>query len=146
MKDINVKELNMITKKDEAKAMTEYISCNCKSKFNSTTCNSKQKWNDKTCQCECKNYRKCKEDYSWNACTYICDNSKYLKNVADSLVTERDEIVIVMDIVTKKKTNTIAANVTSDASIICHSKKIRDCYVLHTVLFVIILLLIIIII
>ena len=36
-KDINVKVFNMITNKDEAKVMTEYISCNCKCKFNSTT-------------------------------------------------------------------------------------------------------------
>ena len=57
-KDINVKAFNMITNKNEAKAMTEHISCDCKCKFNSTTCNSNQKWNNKTCQCECKNYQK----------------------------------------------------------------------------------------
>ena len=48
----------MITDKNEAKAMTEHISWDCKCKFNSTTCYSKQKWNNKTCQCEYKNYRK----------------------------------------------------------------------------------------
>ena len=48
---INVKAFNMITNKNEATAMIELISCNCKCKFNSTTCNSKQKWN-KLCQCE----------------------------------------------------------------------------------------------
>ena len=53
-KDINVKAFNMITNKNEAKAMTEHISCDCKCKFNSTTCNSNQKWNNKTCQWECK--------------------------------------------------------------------------------------------
>ena len=47
-KDINVKAFNVITNKDEAKAMTEH-----KCKFNSTTCNLNQKWNSKTCQCEC---------------------------------------------------------------------------------------------
>ena len=50
-KDVNVKALNMITNKNEAKPMTKYISCDCKCKLNSATCNSKQKWNDKTCQC-----------------------------------------------------------------------------------------------
>ena len=54
-KDTNVKAFNMITNKDEAKAMTEHISCDYKFKFNSTICNSNQKWNNKTCQCECKN-------------------------------------------------------------------------------------------
>ena len=33
-KDINVKVFDMITKKDEAKAMTEHISCDYKRKFN----------------------------------------------------------------------------------------------------------------
>ena len=46
----------MIKNKDEAKAITEHISCDFK--FNGTTCNSKQKWNSKTCQCECKNAKK----------------------------------------------------------------------------------------
>ena len=54
-KDINVKEFNMITNKNEAKAMTEYIPCDCKCKLNSKVRNSNQKWNNKTCQCECKN-------------------------------------------------------------------------------------------
>ena len=72
-KCINVKEFNMITNKDEAKAMKEHISCDCKYKFNSATCNSEQKWNNKTCQCECKNPSTC-----------ICQNSKYLKSIADA--------------------------------------------------------------
>ena len=138
----NVKEFNMITNKNEAKTMTEHISCDCKCKFNST-CNSNQKWNNKICQCECKNYRKCKKDYRWNPSTCICDSSKYLKSIGDTSVTERDEIIIVMDNLSTKKTNTIAINVTSTASINCHSKKVRYCYILHTVLLVITLLLII---
>ena len=124
----------MITNKDEAKAMTEHLSFDCKCKFNSTICNSKQKWNNKICQCECKNYRKCKENYSWSPSRCISENSKYLKG---------DEIIIVMDTLSTKRTNTIAANVTSTASINWHSKKVRDCYILHTVLLVIILLLIV---
>ena len=54
-KDINVKVFNMITNKDEAKAMTEHIPCDCKCKFSSAACNSNQKWNNRLCQCECKN-------------------------------------------------------------------------------------------
>ena len=34
-KDINVKAFNMIINKDEAKVMTEHVSCECKCKFNS---------------------------------------------------------------------------------------------------------------
>ena len=33
----------MTTNDNEARAMTEYISCDCKCKFNSTACNSKSK-------------------------------------------------------------------------------------------------------
>ena len=69
--------------------------------------------------------------------------SKYLKSIADAPVTEFDDIVIVVDKVSTKKTNTIATNFTSIASINCQSKKVRDCYILHTVSLVIILLLMI---
>ena len=54
-----------------------------------------------------------------------------------------DEIIFVMDIASTKNTNTIATNVTSTASINSHSKKVRYCYIFHTVLLAIILLLII---
>ena len=60
-------------------------------------------------------------------------------------MTKYDEIIIAMDIVSTKKTNIIATNVMSTASVKCHNKKVRDCYILHIVLLVIILLLIIII-
>ena len=122
-KDINVKAFNMTANKDEAKAITEHISCDCKCKFNSTSCNSNQKWNNKTCQCECKTYQKCEKDYSWNPSTCICEKSKNLKKVADTTVTQCDEIIIVMDNLSTKKTNTIATNVTSTASINCTVKK-----------------------
>ena len=41
-KNINVKAFNMITSKDEAKAMTEHITCDYKCKIHSTICNSKK--------------------------------------------------------------------------------------------------------
>ena len=108
-----------------------------------STCNSNKKWNNKTCQYECKNYCKCKNDCSWNPSTGVCENSKYLNSIHDTSVTECDEIVIVMDIVSTKKTNTKATNFMTTASISCYSKKVRYCYILHIVLLVIILLLII---
>ena len=102
----------------------------------STTCNSKQKWNNKTCQCQCKNYRRCKKDYIWNPSSCICENSKYLKSITDTSVNECDDIIFVMDIVSTKKRNTIATNVMSTASINCHSKNVRDWYILHTFCFI----------
>ena len=79
-----------------------------------------KKWNNKTCQCECKNYRECKKDYSWNPSASSCENSKYLKSIADTSVIESDEIITVMDIALTKNTNIIATNVTSTASINCY--------------------------
>ena len=54
-------------------------------------------------------------------------------------MAECDKIIIGMDNVSTKETNTIAikmtntiaTNVTSTASINCHGKKVRDCYILH---------------
>ena len=56
-----------------------------------------------------------KKDYSWNPSTCICENSKYLKSIANISVTECDEIITVLDIISIKKTNTIATYVTSTA-------------------------------
>ena len=69
----------------------------------------------------------------------ICENRKYLKIIADTLMTKCDEIISVMDIASTNKTNTIARNEKK----YYHSKKVRykfDCYVLHAVLLVIMLL------
>ena len=107
-KDINVNVSNMTPNGNESKTMAKHISCDCKCKFNSTTCNSNQKWNNKTRQCECKNYRKCKKDYSWNPSKRLFDNSKYLKSIADTSVIECDEIISAMDILSTKMRNTIA--------------------------------------
>ena len=146
---------DMVSIKTEDKAMTEHISYDSKRKFNSTTCNSNQEWNNKTCQCECINYHKCEKENSWNPRTCICENSKYLKGIANTSATECDANIIAIDyvstkkanIITIKETKTIATNVTSTASINCHSKKeVRDGHILDTVLLTIILLLIIIII
>ena len=149
-KDINVKVFNMITNKNknknETRTMQNHFSCNCKCKFNTTTINSKQKWNNKTCQCECKNYRTFKKDYSWNPITCICENIKYLKSIVVTLAIECDEIIPLMDTVSTKMTNAIATNVMSTILTNYDNKKVRykiDCYILHTVLLAIILLLII---
>ena len=56
-------------------------------------------------------------------------------------MTESDEILVVMNNLPTE--NTIATNVLSTASINCHSKKVRDYYILRTVLSVTIILLII---
>ena len=106
----------MIANKNEARTMAKHISYDCKYKYNSTTFISNQKWTNETCQCKCKNYHKFKKDYSWNPSACICENSKYLKSIADTLVIACDEFIFVMDIVSTKMTKTIATNVTKN----CH--------------------------
>ena len=49
-KGINIKEFNIITNKNEAKALVKHISYDCECELNSTTCNSNKKWNNETCQ------------------------------------------------------------------------------------------------
>ena len=41
--------------------------------------------------------------YSWNPSTWICENSKYLKSVADTSVSECDEIVVALFITANLK-------------------------------------------
>ena len=101
-KDIKVKVFKVIANKNEAKAMTKYISCDCECKFNSKTCDSNRKWKDKTCQYECKNYSTFKKDSSWNPSTCICENSKYLKGIADTSVIECAEIITYGYFINKK--------------------------------------------
>ena len=52
-------------------------------------------------------------------------------------MTESDETITVMDIVSTKKA--IATNVMTTASINCHGMKVRDFYILHTLLLAIII-------
>ena len=108
-KGINVTATNMIKNKSEAKTLTKYISCDCKYKFNSTICNSNKNCNNKTCQCKYKSY-KCKKDYSWIPSICICENSKCLKSISDTSITDCDYIITVMDIVSTTTTNTIYSN------------------------------------
>ena len=67
--------------------------------------------------CECENYQKYKKDYSWNPSICTCEDSKYLKSIANTSVTECDEIISVMDIGSTKMTNTTATNVTKIFSV-----------------------------
>ena len=107
-----------MTRINEAKILVRHISCDCKCKFSSTTYNSNPEWNNDECQCECKKYCTCKKDYGWNPIIGICGNGKkdcwYFSNC-----------------------------VWWNYKIKFQNKKVRykmDCYILHTVLLVIILL------
>ena len=47
----------MITKINELKTLTKYISCECKCQFDDRKCNSNQKWNKDKCRSEYKNLK-----------------------------------------------------------------------------------------
>ena len=47
------------------------------------------------------------KDCSWNPSTCICQNRKYLENVADTSLTECYEIVNAMNNLSTKETNSV---------------------------------------
>ena len=62
------------------------------------------------------------------------ENSKYLEGIAETSVITCDGNISAMDVVSPKITNTIAINM----SINSNDKKVKYCYILQTVLSVII--------
>ena len=123
----------MIAIINEAKTLKKQLSCDCKGKFNSATCNSNEKCNNHKCQCEFKKQHVFRKDYSWNPSTCICEISRYLKSIADDSVIVFDKIINVADAVSTYVTYTVAANVTSTASINSDNKNVRykmNCYIL----------------
>ena len=85
------------------------------------------------------------KNYSWNPITCICENGKNLKRIADTSVITCNEVIYAMDIVSTN-VSIISANVTISMLKNSDDKKVRykiDCYILSTVLLVIMLLFII---
>ena len=75
-----------------------------------------------------------KNEYSWNPSSCICENSGYLKNLADNSVLRCNEIVSVTDSVSTNVTSTISINVTSTVLINFDDKKVwfkMDYHILH---------------
>ena len=94
IEDLNIRVLNMITKKDKSKILTKDRLCECKCKFDGRRCNSNQKWNNNKCWCEFKKHHICEKDYIWNPATCSRKNDKYLISVInDDLVIICDDII-----------------------------------------------------
>ena len=83
----------MITKINESKTFTKYISCECKCKFDGRKCNSNQRRNNHKCRCEGKKHHICEKVYIWNPATCSCKNGKYLANTMNESVITSDEII-----------------------------------------------------
>ena len=82
-KNINVKAFILITNKDEAKAMIKHVIQNKNGIIKHVNVNAKI-------------ITKCEKNYCWYPNPCICKNSKYLKSVADTSVTECDFSINVM--------------------------------------------------
>ena len=125
----------MIAGINESKILTKHVLCECKCKFDGRKCKLNQKWNIDKCRCKCKNLKEhnaCEKDYIWNSSTCICGNGECLASSIDDLVNTSDKVI------------DGSGNVMNTVSTNFH-KKVRyktDCYILHTILLVIILLLI----
>ena len=103
-KEINVEAFNIITKKDETKAMTEHVPVIVNA--SSIVKHAIQKKNGiiKDVYVNVKIIVSAKKIIvGMIAC--ICENSKYSKSIADTSVTQCDKIVNVMDIVSTTKKN-----------------------------------------
>ena len=97
-KEIYAKALNMMTNKDEDKVFHVIVIKN--SIVQHVIQNQKQ--NQKSCKCESKNYRKCEKGYIWNPSTCTCKNKKYSKSIVNTSVTKCNEIVTVMNNLSRK--------------------------------------------
>ena len=118
---LNLIEFNMITGKNESKALTKHISRECNCKFDGGKSNSNQMWNSDKCQYECKNpkkHRVCKKGYILNPATRSCGNGKYSAIFINDSVITCDEITEV--------TNTVKTNF-NEKNAIC---KIKHFYIL----------------
>ena len=95
--------------------------------------------------CECrkpKDHNACKKGYICNSGTCTCENVEYLATTIEDSVNTCDEII--ND--TNRVSTIVPKNVTSTFSTNFYNKKVRykmSCYLIHTVLLVIILLFII---
>ena len=83
----------MITRINESKTLTKYISCECKCKSDGLRCDSNQLWNNDKCPCECKKIDVCEKDYIWNPATDNCKNRKYLPSIMDDSTFICDEVI-----------------------------------------------------
>ena len=72
-----------------------------------------------------KTYSMCKKDYNWNPSTYICENDKNIKYIADTSVIVRNEFINATGSVSISVTNIIPINVTTTISINSDLKKVR---------------------
>ena len=80
VKDLNVKEFNMMERINETRKVVWHETCKCVCRLTSAICNDKQDWNANKCVCECKedlvSKLVCEKGYMWNPNTCACEWDK----------------------------------------------------------------------
>ena len=76
VKNISVKTLDLISRKNVFKNISFHPSCKCGCLLDEKVCNNKQKWNEEKCICECLEIKDCDFGFSWNVVNCSCEMKK----------------------------------------------------------------------
>ena len=66
VKNISVKLLDLISKKNVLKNITFHKICKCNCLLNEKVCNNKKRWNEDKSRCECLEIKECDNNSIWN--------------------------------------------------------------------------------
>ena len=88
IKNISVKVLDLILKKNVLENVRFHKSCKCECLLDEKVYNNKQKWNKNKCRCECLKINKCNDGSSWNVVNCRCE----FKKVAVFIVEEECDL------------------------------------------------------
>ena len=75
------------------KTLAKHVTYDCKCKFENTACNSNQNGIMKSANVSAKSYGMHKNNFNWNPSICICENGRYLKHIADTLVIVNNEFM-----------------------------------------------------
>ena len=79
VKNINLKDFNLISKTNETRHIKWQETCKCKCRLDASVCDNKQKWNEDKCRCECKELidkGACDKGFIWNPSNCECEWDK----------------------------------------------------------------------
>ena len=108
IKNISIKSLDLISKKNVLKNISFHQSCKCGCLLDEKVCNNLQKWNKNKCRCKCLKIEDCDIGYFWNV-----NNCRYEMKQLPALVEteecdiETDEIKNISEFKSFTKNKTI---------------------------------------
>ena len=113
VKNISVKGLELISKKNVFKNISFHKTCKCGCLLDEKVCNNLQKWNKNKFRCECLKTKDCDIGYSWNVNNCRCEMNKFTALIeTEECYVETNEIKSVSEckVFTKNKTVTLIKN------------------------------------